>query len=353
MMIINRVALLASVLLLSGTLSVSYPSTAGIRGCRVRWSPSDAVSRSIAPLHLSSMDSTPLDVVGQTELPNDFQDAANRAVEKTMRYIRSGGRRCRIDFDTSIGDVTYTSLKNTMPVLKEIVKCFSTAMELDATSSNISIGNSTVIGTIRLFFPDMGAAALTRRDWKMGSASSEVPSGVFTSNIQNDGLTNTDKLVILVCPLYSEADYVQRVVQLCDQGSIPCIMLNADLINMDQGYGVRARNIRKNLMATFITTYKLKTLSRGAVVREWPNRFTVWKEDQSAEGGYVSLQSVASDPSREELDEMFDVSTHDSDLLVCRPLASIHPSIQLLYNPSCRQRTTLRQRVREAMLWVR
>jgi hypothetical protein len=187
----------------------------------------------------------------------------------------------------------------------------------------------------------------------MGSASSEVPSGVFTSNIQNDGLTNTDKLVILVCPLYSEADYVQRVVQLCDQGSIPCIMLNADLINMDQGYGVRARNIRKNLMATFITTYKLKTLSRGAVVREWPNRFTVWKEDQSAEGGYVSLQSVASDPSREELDEMFDVSTHDSDLLVCLPLASIHPSIQLLYNPSCRQRTTLRQRVREAMLWVR
>lgn len=330
-MLINRVALLATVLLLrqllSGALSVSYPSTA-IRACSVRWSSSDAVSRTatLAPLHLSSVDSSALDdtVVGQTELPNDFQDAANRAVEKTMRYIRSGGRRCRIDFDTSIGDVTYTSLKNTMPVLKEIVKCFSAAIDLDANSSSIFTGNSTVIGalpiniadtggvapsSIRLFFPDMGAAALTRRDWKMGLASSEVPSGVFTSNIQNDGLADTDKIVILVCPLYSEADYVQRVVQLCDQGSIPCIMLNADLINMDQGYGVRARNIRKNLMTTFITTYKLKTLSRGAVVREWPNRFTVWKEDQRAEGGYVPLQSVASDPSREELDEMFDVST--------------------------------------------
>jgi hypothetical protein len=309
------------------------------------------VSRSVAPLHLSSRDSTALDdVVGQTELPNDFLDAANRAVEKTMRYIRSGGRRCRIDFDTSIGDVTYTSLKNTMPVLKEIVKCFSAAMELDATSSNISFGNSTVIGalpinvdgvvrsSIRLFFPDMGAAALTRRDWKMGSASSEVPSGVFTSNIQNDGLANTDKLVILVCPLYSEADYVQRVVQLCDQGSVPCIMLNADLINMDQGYGMRARNIRKNLMATFITTYKLKTLSRGAVVREWPNRFTVWKEDQRAEGGYVPLQSVASDPSREELDEMFDVSTQQllshRGMIVTYWLASLlHPSIHPSMHP--------------------
>lgn len=341
-MIMKRAALLAPVLLLllllSGVLlSVSsYPSTAGIRGvCRVvRWSPvydtAAASSRTAAatvlpPLHLSSMDSTALDdtgtvVAGQTELPNDFQDAANRAVEKTMTYIRSGGRRCRIDFDTSIGDVTYTSLKNTMPVLKEIVKCFSAAMDLDATSSIISTGNSTVIDalpikadgvdrSIRLFFPDMGAAALTRRDWKMGSGSSEVPSDIFTSNIQNDGLAATDKLVILVCPLYSEADYVQRVVQLCDQGSIPCIMLNADLINMDQGYGVRARNIRKNLMTTFITTYKLKTLSRGAVVREWPNGFTVWKEDQRAEGGYVPLQSVATDPSREELDEMFDVST--------------------------------------------
>ena len=51
-----------------------------------------------------------------------------------------------------------------------------------------------------------------------------------------------------------------------------------DLINMDQGFGVRARNIRKTLLSTFITTYKLKTLSQGAVVREWPNKFTVWKE---------------------------------------------------------------------------
>jgi len=258
------------------------------------------------------------DIGGQTELPNDFQDAASRAVEKTLKYIRSGGRRCRIDFDTSIGDVTYTSLKNTMPVLKEIVKCFSMAMDLEATPSRIPSDNAieidalpgradSVTSSIRLYFPDMGAAALTRRDWKMGSASSEVPSCVFTSNIQNDGLADSDKLVILVCPLYSEADYVLRVVQLCDQSSIPCIMLNADLINMDQGYGVRARNIRKNLMTTFITTYKLKTLSRGAVVREWPNKFTVWKEDQRAEGGYVALQSVAADPSREELDEMFDV----------------------------------------------
>lgn len=36
--------------------------------------------------------------------------------------------------------------------------------------------------TMRIFFPDMGAAALVRRDWKMGSIFPEVPPCVFTGS---------------------------------------------------------------------------------------------------------------------------------------------------------------------------
>ena len=81
----------------------------------------------------------------------------------------------------------------------------------------------------------MGAAALARRDWKMGTFESQVPFCVQTSNIQNDVILPTDKIVIILCPQYSETDYVERIVDVCDIQNIPCILINPELINMDQG----------------------------------------------------------------------------------------------------------------------
>ena len=87
-------------------------------------------------------------------------------------------------------------------------------------------------------------------------------------------------------------------------------MINPDLISMDQGFGVRARNLRKQLLNTFVTTYKLKTLQQGAVVREWPQGFSVWNESPEAEDGtgYTLLGSFTKDPTREMLDDMFDLA---------------------------------------------
>ena len=70
-------------------------------------------------------------------------------------------------------------------------------------------------GSIRLYFPDMGAAALARRDWKTGTVDSEVPNCIVTANIQNDQLQPSDRLVVLVCPLYSEQDQVKRIIDEC------------------------------------------------------------------------------------------------------------------------------------------
>ena len=76
----------------------------------------------------------------------------------------------------------------------------------------------------------------------MGTDVCEVPPCVFTANIQNDPIEPTDKLVVLLCPLSSEADYVKRVMEMCDVNNVPIVMINPDLINMDQGYGVRKYN---------------------------------------------------------------------------------------------------------------
>jgi len=212
-----------------------------------------------------------------------------------------------------------------MPFIKEFVKVISVDMGLisaaaptaaaapaegqgEGESDVQSAQANSVTGTIRLFFPDMGAAALVRRDWKMGTEASEVPASLQTANVQNDPLMPTDRVAIILCPLYSETDFVKRVVELCATESIPCILVNPELINMDQGLGVRARNLRNNLLAQFVPTYKLRTMKQGALVREWPRGYAVWNEDSSQSDGYSLLQCYAREPTREMVMDLYDAA---------------------------------------------
>jgi len=131
-----------------------------------------------------------------SELPESFEDAVRRAALRSIDVINSGKKRIRIDFDTSIGDQTYTTLKNSIPVMKLLSNVLSQSLDLyplemmiradvnaNETEANsispmpadLSILQNAVQEeerpkrTMRIFFPDMGAAVLARRDWKMGT----------------------------------------------------------------------------------------------------------------------------------------------------------------------------------------
>jgi hypothetical protein len=65
--------------------------------------------------------------------------------------------------------------------------------------------------------------------------------------------------------------------------------------------------MRNNVLNSFTTSYKLKTMKFGAVVREFPQGFSVWNEDATDPDGYRLLQTYARDPPRETVDELFDV----------------------------------------------
>ena len=69
--------------------------------------------------------------------------------------------------------------------------------------------------------------------------ASEVPACVRTANVQNDPLEDSDKLAIILCPQSYEADYIGRVIDSCSQKGLPLVMVNPNLINMDQGFGLR------------------------------------------------------------------------------------------------------------------
>jgi hypothetical protein len=168
------------------------------------------------------------------------------------------------------------------------------------------ITDQTPARTLRIFFPDMGAAALAQRDWKINSFDAEVPPCVKCANIQNDVVEAADAVVVLLCPLSYEADCVKRIQDACSLTNTPCVMINPDLVNMDQGYGVRARNLRTELLNSFTTAYKLKTMPQGAVVREWPAGFSVWAEDEVEEEGYNLLDTFTKDPARETVNDLYD-----------------------------------------------
>ena len=89
-------------------------------------------------------------------------------------------------------------------------------------------------------------------------------------------------------------------------------MINPNLINMDQGFGLRARSMRTSLIYPFTTVYKLKTLAEGAIVREYPKGYSVWMDDVSCPGGYKLLQSYLNEPPNDTVNELFDSNVPSS-----------------------------------------
>lgn len=87
-----------------------------------------------------------------------------------------------------------------------------------------------------------------------------------------------------------------------------------------------ARNLRKDVLGTFLTSYKLKTMPTGAVVREWPMGFSVWNEDESAPdgSGYRLLETFKNDPARDLVNDLYDVRN-------CRNCLSLKDRSALFY----------------------
>ena len=63
-------------------------------------------------------------------------------------------------------------------------------------------------------------------------------------------------------------------------------------------------------------------MATGALVREWPKGYSVWNEDTSAPdgSGYRLLQTYKNDPTREIMNELYDVRTF---VVCCAPEFSI------------------------------
>ena len=216
-----------------------------------------------------------------TELPDSLDDSAILAAQGCVSYAADIGPmgRCRVDFDTSIGDETYTSLKSSTEFMQKFVTalCYEMipgvqemrqnemmalvqaraelrqVMEEDGITEEqlmemeeegmeitnprivqlkeiIEMGGRQIADSneplwtgpkARVYFPDEGSAALARRDWNPTALNPEdalVPPCVEFSSCGGIQLQDTsqDQLVFYFCPKASEAEFVEESLLKCE-----------------------------------------------------------------------------------------------------------------------------------------
>eukprot|EP00957_Ditylum_brightwellii_P038797 2932262-Ditylum_brightwellii.AAC.1 len=275
-----------------------------------------------------------------TELPDSLQDAAEIAAQSSATFAKYQGgvgmTRCRVDFDTSVGDETYTTLKSSTEFMQKYVSalCYAlipgamerrqdemmrlataqaqlTAMMQDkegevdeekrqelldiiAEGGRDPKADNTWKGPVaRIYFPDEGSAALARRDWNPKGPPTEAlvpPCVEFSScgGVQMQDITN-DKIILFFCPKASEAEFVEQILYKteakCGENLALTVFVNPLLVDMGvTGFGMAGRMLRERLIDDLTSIYYLRTLQWGALTRIWPNQFTVWQEDEEEEG---------------------------------------------------------------------
>ena len=290
-----------------------------------------------------------------TELPDSLEDGAEIAAQACASFAEASGRgaRCRVDFDTSAGDETYTLLKTSTPFMQKMVTAMCYLMipnvqknrqqemmrvatakaalqELLNDENNNNDNNEQQLTQIiqsggvdpenptwtgpkaRIYFPDEGSAALARRDWKGLDAT--VPSCVEFSSCGGRQVADisNDVITFFFCPKASEAEYVERLLVTSETQLVETLQLtvfvNPNLVDMGvTGFGMAGRLLRERLIEPLTQTYYLRTLPWGALTRTWPRAFSVWQVDENISGGYKLIATRNRLPSNPEVEDIYDI----------------------------------------------
>lgn len=267
--------------------------------------------------------------------------------------------RCRVDFDTSAGDETFTILKQSTEFMQnfvtflcyrivpglqemrqgEMMKVAQARAELQSMMKNpdeaesVSDERKAELAqimeyggrdpdfkwdgpTVRVYFPDEGSAALARRDWNAAGAADGAnmpPCVEFSScgGVQVDDVSK-DMLIFFFCPKASEAEYVERLLQKTETTSPDLkltVFVNPNLVDMGvTGYGMAGRMLRERLLDGLTDVYYLRTLQWGALTRMWPNAYSIWQEDEEADGGYKLIRALPYLPANPEVEDIYDIA---------------------------------------------
>nr|GMD48169.1 Protein LOW PSII ACCUMULATION 3 like [Ipomoea batatas] len=152
---------------------------------------------------------------------------------------------------------------------------------------------------VKAIFPDAGAAALLKYQWKDAAFG-------FSSLGDRKPVENEDEIIVMVVPDYQMLEYVERIASnLSDDPPRPLIMWNPRLVSEDVGVGINVRRLRRNFLSTFSVVYSMRPFPSGAVFRCYPGLWKVFYDDKDRFGRYLLAKEQISRPTTEELEIIF------------------------------------------------
>ena len=162
---------------------------------------------------------------------------------------------------------------------------------------------------LRVLFPDAGAAALARRDW--GETPFQVSDLGSRYTPVDAKIADTDEAYLVVAPTAVEVLTVERLCQLA--GDRPVVLLIPQLEDVAiVGIGYAARQLRDRFLSSLTTSYYLRPLEQGAVLRVYPGLWQVYLSDETNEEGYRLIAEEPQKPLGEALETILMAATAPS-----------------------------------------
>ena len=209
-----------------------------------------------------------------TGIPNSLSDAIAQAGQSTLAALDDGLTRIQVSL--------------LLPELK--------AETFAAQILKILLAGDR---KLKVFFPDMGAAALAKRNWGdvpfdiMDVGSGRTPVG--------KRVTEEDDLLLFVEPSAVE---VLQVEELCNQaGDRPVVFLNPNLEDIATiGIGYAGRQLRERFLSQIKEVYYLAPNDGYVLSRTYPDAWQVFGESQADGEDYVLLGERSQRPTGDVLD---------------------------------------------------
>nr|XP_016464974.1 PREDICTED: uncharacterized protein LOC107787873 [Nicotiana tabacum] len=219
-------------------------------------------------------------------LPSDLEGAVQQSGQATATFVSSGGMRAIVEL--LIPQLQFLDDEGAQAELWELSRIFlETLIE------------ETGCQRVKAIFPDAGAAALLKYQWKDATFG-------FSSLGDRKPVTREDEIVVMVVPDYQMLGYVEKIASdLSDDPPRPLIMWNPRLISEDVGVGINVRRLRRNFLSTFTVAYSMRPLASGAVFRCYPGLWKVFYDDKDRPNRYLLAKEQISRPTTEDLEIIF------------------------------------------------
>ncbi|KFK26500.1 hypothetical protein AALP_AA8G257400 [Arabis alpina] len=253
-----------------------------------------------SPLQQTTSSASPLQVQDQPEeegdncLPNDLVGAVRQSGEASASFVNSGGTRAIVEL--LIPQLQFLDDEGAQAELWDLSRVFlETLIE------------ETGCEKVKAVFPDAGAAALLKYQWKDAAFG-------FASLSDRKPVEKEDEIIVMVVPDYQMVEYVEKIAKgLADDPPRPLIMWNPRLVSEDVGVGFNVRNLRRYFLSSFTTVYSMRPLAAGAVFRCYPGRWKVFYDDKDRPGRYILAKELIGRPDAEDLEIIYGNVEEKSD----------------------------------------